>query len=76
MVCVLAGYKEHVSETPICSQFCLLAIFGESIRNFGGVFAILFEGLLMEIQEIHDLAVLGGGRSNCEQTFCEQTGVS
>ena len=35
------------------------------------MFAILFEVLLIEIQ--------GGGvkgRKNCEQTFCEQTGVS
>ena len=40
----------------------MFARFGRFVRNFGGVFAILFEGLLIEIQEeIHHFAVLGGG---------------
>ena len=50
------------------------------VRNLGWVFVILFEGLLVEIQEeIHHFAVWGGGvkgHQNCEQNFCEQTGVS
>ena len=38
------------------------AIFGEFVHNFGWVFAILFEGLSIEIQEeILHFAVLGGG---------------
>ena len=45
------------------------------------MFAILFEVILIEIQEeIHHFAGWEGGgvkgRKNCEQTFCEQTGVS
>ena len=44
------------------------------------MFAILFEVLLIEIQEeIHHFPGWGGGfnvRKNCEQKFCEQTGVS
>ena len=44
------------------------------------MFAILFEVLLIEIpEEIHQFAGWEGavkGRENCEQTFCEQTGVS
>ena len=45
------------------------------------MFAILFEVLLIENQEeIHHFAGWEGGgvkgRKNCEQTFCEQTGVS
>ena len=48
----------------LCSQFLV-------------VFAILFEVLLIEIEEeIHHFAGLGGGGvkgcKNCEQTFCEQ----
>ena len=72
----------HDSETPVCSYFCLFAIFGEFVRNFGWVLAILFEILLIDIQEeIHHFAGWGGGggvtgHKNCEQKFCEQTGVS
>ena len=46
------------------------------------MFAILFEVLLIEIQEeIPHFCWLGGGggvkgRKNCEQKLCEQTGVS
>ena len=45
------------------------------------MFAILFEVLLIEIQEeIHHFAGWEGGGvkwcENCEQKFCEQTGVS
>ena len=45
------------------------------------MFAILFEVILIEIQEkMHHFAGLGGGgvkgHKNCEQKFCEQTGVS
>ena len=44
------------------------------------MFAFLSEALLIEIQEeIHHLAGWEGGGSghkNCEQNFCEQTGVS
>ena len=45
------------------------------------MFAILFEVLLIEIQEeIHHFAGWEGGgvkgRKNFEQKFCEQTGVS
>ena len=45
------------------------------------MFAILFEVLLIEIQkEIHHFAGWeeggGQGHKNCEQKFCEQTGVS
>ena len=45
------------------------------------MFAILFEALLIEIQEeIHHFAGWEGGgvkgRKNCEQKFCEQTDVS
>ena len=68
------------SEAPICSQLGLFAIFGGFVRNFDGVSAILFEVLLMEIQEkIHHFAGWEGGvkgHKNCEQTFCEQIGVS
>ena len=40
----------------------MFAIFGEFVRNFGLVFAILFEGLLAEIQEeMLRLAVWEGG---------------
>ena len=48
------------------------------VRNFGGVFAILFEVLPVEIQEeIHRFAGWEGfkGHENCEQKLCEQTGV-
>ena len=39
----------------------LFAIFGEFVSNFGSVFAILFEVLLMESQEeIHQFRALGG----------------
>ena len=51
--------------------------FRRFVRNFGRVFAIRFEILLIEIEEeIHHFAGWGGfkGRENCEQTFCEQTG--
>ena len=54
----------HNSVCSVCSQFSesVFAILGECVRNFGGVFAVLFEGLLIEIQEeIHYFAVLGGG---------------
>ena len=45
------------------------------------MFAILFEALLIEIQEEipHFPGWEGGGvneHKNCEQKFCEQTGVS
>ena len=45
------------------------------------MFAILFDVLLIEIQEemLHFAGWEGGGvkgRKNCEQKFCEQTGVS
>ena len=45
------------------------------------MFAILFEVLLIQVQEeIYHFAGWeeGGvkGHNNCEQTFCEQTGVS
>ena len=45
------------------------------------LFAILFEVLLIQIQEeIHHFAGRGGGgvkgHKNCELKFCEQTGVS
>ena len=54
--------KISQSETPVCSQFCLFAIFGGSVRNFGRVFAILFEVLLIEIQEeIHHFSGWDGG---------------
>ena len=40
----------------------LLAIIGEFVRNFGCVLTILFDGLLIEIQEeIHHFAGWGGG---------------
>ena len=40
----------------------MFAIFGEFVRNFGWMFAILFEILSMQIQEeIYHFAVLGGG---------------
>ena len=56
-------------------------MFGGFVRNFGRVFAILFEVLLIETQEeiLHFLGQEGGGvkgHKNCEQIFCEQTGVS
>ena len=55
-------------------------IFGGFVRNFGRVFAILFEALLIEIQEeIPHFAGWEGvvnGHKNCEQNLCEQTGVS
>ena len=35
-------------ETPVCSQFCLFAIFGGFVRNFGWVFALLFEVRLID----------------------------
>ena len=51
-----------VSETPVCSYLCLFATFRDFVRNFGGVFAILFEGSFLEVpEEIHLFAVLGGG---------------
>ena len=45
------------------------------------MFAILFEALIIEIQEeIHHFAGWEGGgvkgHEDCEQTFCEQIGVS
>ena len=49
------------------------------VRSFSRVFAILFEALLIEIQEeITHFAVWGGGvmHKNCEQNYCAQTGVS
>ena len=42
-------------------QFRLFAIFGEFVRNFGRVLAILFEGLFLEIQEEIHLFSDGGG---------------
>ena len=66
----------ETSRNSVCSQFLegLFAI-------LEGLFAMLFEVLLIEIQEdIHHFAGWeeGGvkGHKNCEQTFCEQTGVS
>ena len=74
---------------PRSSDFCrslfLIVLF---VRNFwrvcsqfGWVFAILFEGLWMAIQEeIHHFASLGGGGLRGAKTVnkncCEQTGVS
>ena len=50
------------SETPVCSQFCLFAIFAGFVRNFGWVFAILLEVLLIQIQEeFHHFAGWEGG---------------
>ena len=54
--------SHFTSEMPDCSYFCLLAIFGEFVGNFGWMFAILFEGSLIEIQdEIHHFLVFGKG---------------
>ena len=71
----------HKSGTPVCSLFCLFAVFGGFFFFFGRVFAILFEVPLAEAQEeIHRSAGWEGGgvkwHENYEQTFCEQTGVS
>ena len=64
---------ENVIQKCRFVQFCLFAIFGEFIRNFGWVFEILFEVLLIEIQEeIHHFAGWEGGgkgHKNCEQQF-------
>ena len=55
-------FLEKTSETPVCSSFCLFAMFGEFVRNFGWVFVILFDVLLVEIQEeIPDFAGWEGG---------------
>ena len=57
--------------------------FGGFVRNFGWVFEVLFEVLLIEIQvleEIHHFAGWEGGGfkgyENCEQKCFEQTAVS
>ena len=51
------GKRLKSSETSSCSQFCLFAIFGEFIHDFGWVFAVLFEVVLIQIQEeIHHFA--------------------
>ena len=54
--------------------------FLESLFAIVVEFAILFEVLLMQIQEeIHHFAAWEGGvegHQNCEQNFCEETGVS
>ena len=59
----------------------LFAIFGGSVRNFGGVFAILFEVLLIEIQEeIHHFAGWEGGgligAKIVNKNFVNKLGVS
>ena len=57
-----------------------VAIFGGFVRDFGRVFAILFEVLLTEIEEENDhfAGWEGGfkGHKNCEQKLCELSGVS
>ena len=48
--------------------------------HFGWVFAILFEVLLIEIQEEIIILLVGRGGvkgdKNCEQKYCQQSGVS
>ena len=60
----------------ISSEIDFFSIFGP----LGILFAILFEGLLIEIQdEIHHFPGWEGGvngHKNCEQMFREQPGVS
>ena len=61
------GFQKHpFVHNSVCSQFL------RRVRNFGRMFAILFEVLLTEIQEeIHHFAGWEGGvtgRNNCEQT--------
>ena len=68
--------KRLFVHNSVCSQFL-----EGLVRNFGAVFAILFEALLIETpEEIHHFAGWEGGglkgHKNCEQTFCEQIGVS
>ena len=51
-----------IQKRPFVHNPFLFAISGGFVRNFGGVFAILFEALFIEIkEEIHHFAVLGGG---------------
>ena len=70
---VLLTTQKHRKKTKVTQKWltvrnarlfiiCLFAIFGGFVRNFGWVFAILFEVLLIEIQEeIHHFAGWGGG---------------
>ena len=55
-------------------------MFGGFVRNFGRVFAILFEALLIEIQEESLILLVGRGgglvgTKIVNGYFCEQTGV-
>ena len=62
--------KRPFVHNSVCSQFLegLFAIFGGFVRNFGGVFAILFEVLLIEIQEeIHHFAGWEGGGQGAQK---------
>ena len=62
--------KRPFVHNSVCSQ-----IFGGFVCNIGWVFAILFEALLIEIQEeIHHFPGWEGGGYGahfCEQKFCE-----
>ena len=73
-------YQTKFQIRPFVHNFACLQILEGLFRNFRRVFAILFEVLLIEIQEeIHHFAGWEGGvkgHKKCEQTSCEQTGVS